>query len=65
MVGIDSVRMAMFLKVLNEHLECAVACRNAFLQMDEKVPIIAGEDCGNHECEIAIMSGSLYGLRSS
>ena len=66
-VMIDSVRLALFLGVLNNLNTCAADVGCAFLhgRTKEKYCIRAGPEFGDRQGKYLIIYGSLYGLRSS
>jgi hypothetical protein len=66
-VMIDSVRLALFLGVLNNLKTCAADVGCAFLhgRTKEKYCIRAGPEFGDRQGRYLIIYGSLYGLRSS
>ena len=66
-VGLDTVRMGMFLGELNNLKCCAADVGNAYLngRTREKVYIIAGSEFGALQGRILIIVGAIYGLRTS
>ena len=63
-VGLDTVRMGMFLGELNNLKGCAADVGNAYLngRTKEKVYIIAGSEFGDLEGRVLIIVGAIYGL---
>ena len=66
-VSIDSVRLALFLSVLNDMRSCAADIGNAFLhgRSREHYAIRAGPEFGTYAGCILLIIGSLYRLRTS
>ena len=66
-VGLDSIRIGMFLGELNSLSCCAADVGNAYLYSytKEKVYIVAGPDFGELEGRILLIVKALYGLRTS
>ena len=67
LVSIDSVRLALFLSILNDMRSCAADIGNAFLhgRSRERYAIRAGQEFGTYAGCILLIIGSLYGLRTS
>ena len=66
-VGLDTIRMGLFLGQLNKLQCCTADIGNAYLnsRTREKVYIIAGPEFGDLEGLILIIEGAIYGLRTS
>ena len=66
-VGLETVRLGIFLRELNQLLCCTADVGNAYLngRMQEKVYFIAGPEFGDKEEQVLVLVRALYGLRSS